>query len=80
MEQIYHKMNLSLDLSILDIEMESGTYVSKKWENDEITFPWGACGLSGSSNERTAISCSLDTPAVIYLQYITANKNKKACL
>ena len=77
---LYHDdMNLSLDLSTLDIEIEGGTYKTTKWENDTISFSWGNCGLSGTTNSRSGIVCSLNNPSIIYLEYITTSNNKKVC-
>lgn len=70
----------SLDLSILDIDIEGGTYGPGAYSNanmkDKITFDWGACGITYDSN-RTMFSCGLNKPNIRYFRAF--NSTYKVC-
>jgi len=66
----------SLDLSVLDINIEGGTYTRDVTNNDQIIFDWGRCTISGDVN-RSSITCSLSKP---YINYFRAfNIERKTC-
>ena len=59
----------SLDLSVLDMDIESGTYgpgsYSSANKKDRINFDWGNCQIAYNPN-RTNLSCSLNKPRIYY--------------
>ncbi len=68
--------NHSIDLTLLDITIEGGSYDKWQTNNDKITFDWGICQLDGDSI-RSGIICSLYNPKISYSK--TFNSLSKWC-
>jgi len=63
----------SLDLSVLDIDIQGGTYNDRK---DKITFDWGTCEIAGDPG-RILFHCDLNKPNIVY--YVSFASEKKFC-
>ena len=64
----------SLDLSVLDIDIEGCSYSGTI--KDSITCDWGGCGISHNS-ARSRFSCYLNSPLIVY--FLDFSNNKKTC-
>ena len=65
----------SLDLSVLDIDIEGGTYQNNHTDNDYINFKWGYCKLS-ADDARNIIICSIPGLAAYDLYF---DSDRKVC-
>ena len=65
----------SLDLSVLDIDIQGGEYVHLNSEKDKILFDWGDCHVDQGS-ERDGILCMLPSPHVEYRIFFSSNKKQ----
>ena len=70
----------SLDLSVLDIDIQGGTYGPNTYSEanlkDSITFNWGRCTITYGSG-RQQLSCYLSKPYVSFLR--SFNSEFKEC-
>ena len=65
---IFFNGERSLDLAVLDISIEGGTYGkahTSSTTNDRITFNWGGCSISQDFT-RSMIICGLKKPPISY--------------
>lgn len=63
---------VALDLSLLDIEIDGGSYTQNK---KGITFGWGNCGITGWNN---SIMCEFSKPLIVWQIYFDSNKKRCA--
>ena len=70
----------SLDVSVLDIDIEGGTYgpgaYSGTGMKDGINFDWGGCVIIYDT-KRTGTSCWMLKPTIAYLHYF--NTERREC-
>ncbi len=63
----------TLDLSVLDIEIEGGSYYKSITENDRVAFDWGYCGVT-NNEARNGVFCALLHPRVLYVTFFISNR------
>ena len=67
----------SLDLSVLDIDIEGCTYSKFFTEGDSINCNWGSCLITGDTG-RTMIACNLNSNGLTYFLNF-GSEVKKCC-
>ncbi|MBR4508260.1 MAG: type II secretion system protein [Elusimicrobiaceae bacterium] len=65
----------SLDLSVLDISIEGGTFSSN---NNRISFDWGNCVITYDT-ARNTIACTLTSPHIMYARKFASQTEKWCC-
>ena len=72
----------SLDLSVLDIDIEGGTVgpgsFSSAGKKDGIIFDWGTCDITYNT-ARDTIGCSLLKPSITYYHSFDLGRKKTCC-